>query len=153
MDSSLIHLIPNLMAAYNSRNKLQSLPHDSPPPYTRDPNATEVPLTIELMSGPKPSEDSTIRPVEKSYQGKIALSPGFPGYKDMIIDVKGRLITLGVSEATGSWWVAITVELKGRGLFRGSREVDILDGKGWVEVRPGLEEGRVRGLRVMCWKD
>ena len=93
---------------------------------------------------------------ERSFKEKISLRSGFMGYVDMILDVRQNLIERGVSKASGSWWVGITAEVKGKKgflVFQGRREVDVFDEKRWEDIRSDLEEGRVRGLRVMCWRE
>ncbi|KAM0713660.1 hypothetical protein Q7P37_010622 [Cladosporium fusiforme] len=160
MDASLIHLIPNLIAASRSNNnattaRQPSYPTDPPPPYTPGPqyqpstekDRVDIPLTLVLL-GPS-SGGSPRRPIQHTYTHDIAIGPQ-TDYWEFLGLVRPLLATLGVDP---EWEVAIAAEIRGRAMWKSHREdVEIVGEKNWREVLGELEMRKVRGLKVMCWR-
>ena len=63
-----------------------------------------------------------------------------------------KLGDIKVERALGEWKVSIVVEVRGRKLWRFGEQFVYVKGGNWRKVLVGLEEGRYRGFRVMCWR-
>lgn len=167
MDSSLIHLIPNLLAANRKINtnakttptSHQTNPTDPPPPYTpqqphhpttdnhKDQPKIDLPLKI-LLLGPS-SKASPRRPIHDTHKDFIILTPS-TDYWTFLGHVRPLLTKLAVDSG---WEVAIVVELRGRSMWKsGGGDLEVVGEGDWRDVIAEVEGGRVRGLRVVCWR-
>jgi hypothetical protein len=171
MDSSLIHLLPNLFPSsfhhHHPRdpnaNPPTSQEQQQPPPplYTLNPptsptpTTNNIPLTISLLG--EPARCSKTRPLLYCLQDHLPLSPETT-YQEFIDGLRVRLAKLGVdgseSEKGVSWRVGIVAmgRSKSRFLLGGFVETEV-GRESWGDVMVGFGEGRLECLRVDCWRE
>jgi hypothetical protein len=134
MDSTLIHLLPNLFPSSfghhrhgprhpnntspTSQQQQQALTPPPPPPYTLHPPTdptptTNIPLTISLLGNPKHNQKRPLLyRLQTHLQTHLPLGPETT-YQEFIDDLRVRLERLGVnggnntSEKGSSWRVGI----------------------------------------------
>jgi hypothetical protein len=144
-----------------------------PPPYTLHPpinptQTTTIPLTISLLGSSSPSfSSSKSRPLLYCLQDHLSLSPETT-YQEFVDGLRVRLERLGVTgsqtEKGRSWKVGIVATTAGRsrpavfgrrvlwGGGGGGSEVDVRR-QNWGDVSRSFLEGRLGGLRVVCWRE
>lgn len=164
MDSSLIHLIPNLAAANrsNTTSRLHDTrnPTDQPPAYSPDrhfpqtsdkpanknESKLDIPLTVELLDG---TSQSASRPSLYVHNQAIPLWVD-TDYWEFLSHVRPILARLGFDY---HWEVAILAEVRGRAVWRfRRRDLEIVEEGDWGDALVELGEGRVRGFKVVCFR-
>lgn len=161
MDTSLINLIPNLLASRRSATVPRSPFIDPPPPYTlasssspqRQYNASShgIPLAIEFLDSTNPNEPHK-REVIYRRDDTVALGPDTDYWEFMHI-LRRKLADVNVSGDDGRWKVGVCAEGRGRAVWRLRKTVLAVTRESWGEVLRGLEEHKYSGLKVACWRE
>lgn len=161
MDSSLINLIPNLIAARRATTLPRAPFIDPPPPYTLAPHPSPqrpynvrpegVPLLVEFL-GPSSGISLDKRSLLWDREDSVALGPATDYWEFMAI-LRRKLEDLNVSKETGPWNASVVAETRGRTGWQFRRGVLEVEEERWGQVLEGLWSNHFRGLKVVCWRD